>query len=397
MVLDKDHFVDSARLLYRFVTLDNWKKVDQACMSIARSRFYRNAIHHLIDEEYSQEYELGVSTFNLFPNLESIRAGGDCLEVIRVPDLWQPSEKTQAILWEEYDDPYEHVGGEYLRDLKEDEKLAAIEKQWDLKRKIGYVVLYPGDRDSQEDLDEFFKCWLEGRNLFAIETKEINLQILLSTEYLIKEMNKMRNRKSPMPKKLRLLIDESEELGDPRYGLSSVIEIMSVMVEHLEICHSSAHAHEQPVIKTTIHQFIAQPIAWPEEELKLKYLRVPLMVERLGEAGIDKHRSRDLSITPLVETDIKSNLLGLTIDLDFAFLQSEEKAPTFESVLHYLPDLHDIARSLLRIGGTGCKYQINVRGLKLDDEKVMSERLTSAIMEKMMEIWDAEPAGWINM
>ncbi|WWC72857.1 uncharacterized protein I206_106821 [Kwoniella pini CBS 10737] len=395
IILDKENFVESVKILYETVTPRSFSVLDEKGENLASKCFkllgmiFCPAINSKSLRTHPvifSDHRLGLDS-TLMPD-----GHGETLEIIYQPDIFAVTGKTQAVLWEDYDDTFLVYGGDYLRDISETD-YAEVNEKWDVQRKIKHAFA-DGQRE-QDDIDgeiyDFFESWLDEEGLFANEVNSLDLQVHMRTETIIKEFRKLSENNSPMPKKLQLVVNEDS--SDIEYSLIAAIETLSPLIEDLHLGRDSILEDDETVIRTTVRQFLTQPIRWPPGNLKLKTLRFPLMIITETDSGKSNPQQLDTLAGLMDEQSPHLGLRSLTIDLDFAFQDQ-----SLDDVKTHMPRLSNLARKLIRIGGTGCTYSLNVRvlkeGNKKGNEELLSGLLTEAVREEMVKIWGEEPTCW---
>ncbi|WWC98221.1 hypothetical protein V866_005112 [Kwoniella sp. B9012] len=377
--LSRDIFHDVARVLYRSMEYVNYEKVQKACTNVTRLRYYTNLVRHINLENNAKDDEHLI--------LQDQSAGSSSDD----PLSFTP---TKVILWERYDDSMDIACGYYFRDLEE-HKIPM--EEWEVDRRIRYTHIYGegnsypfANEDPTSITDRFYKCWNEGTGLFDSIVDELDLSCVLPSRRLLREMTDISQRHKDgkdisMPRKLRLGISEED------HNSISLIEVFSGLLEELEMHHlTEPYGGQRSLTTTTIHSFFSRSLNWSVGNgNKLKSLNVLLKVEEsfantkgsLDGLNLDHNDKRHLL-----------NLEKFTITLDFHQLPTSQKS--LEGVLDRIPDMSQIAKGMIAIGGTGCVYTLDATGT--DNDKEVGKVLTETLKVEMMRLWVDSPAeiGW---
>ncbi|OCF78885.1 hypothetical protein I204_00829 [Kwoniella mangroviensis CBS 8886] len=396
--LSRGIFHDVARVLYRSMDYVNYEQVQKACTNVRRLRYYTNLIRH-INLGDSLEVYLNQSLFNAFPSLRSADRDDEHLILQDQSPSSSPDDplsftRTKMILWERYHDSLDIACGYYFRDLV-GHKIPMDE--WEVDRRISYTFIYEDEEytslsangDSTFVLNSFYKYWNEGTGLFESIIDELDLSCVLTSRRLLREMTDIYQKQKDgkdisMPRKLRLAIFEEDD------NLTCLTEVFSGILEELEMYYyfTGPVDGQPPLTTTTIHSFFSKSLNWSIGN-KLKSLTVLLKVEELSpdtRGSLD-----DLNL----DHSDKRHLLNLekfTITLDFHQLPTSQKS--LEGVLDRNPDMSQIAKGMVAMGGTGCVYTLDATGSENDKE--VGKGLTKALKVEIMRLWVDSPAeiGW---
>ncbi|WWC90961.1 uncharacterized protein L201_005899 [Kwoniella dendrophila CBS 6074] len=375
LILSKDNLEAGIEVLYHKLTWKQCRKLESSCTSISRSRRYTSAIRHISKVGTGPKLPPPAELYARYPGLKWITRDEEHLELVSSPTSYEENKFINRT----------NIKGVFIEDVSSRIK-GDFPSDWDVEWDVNHLRIttsssYEPEKDLKSDLKRMYSTWCEKKGIFAINVKEVEIDVVTPIEDLSETIVKLHENGEKLPKRLHVSIKETEDS-------INIINFLDNMAPLLEGITCLAPTKGSSGIITNIHDFFSAEHKWlRSKDTKLKQLGVTLKVPPL---------STDSNPSPLVVYSeyegppVGLDYFGLTLDLSGIRPSPGNRTDIFAN----LPALSEIAKAMFSFGGSNCKYGIGV--IETNEDTLRSRILTSLLGAELVHLMtdEEETIGW---